>query len=201
MKYGFLVLTIATIGMTNSAFAGGEPTELVDEVLRAAGGKEVLLNLFRMKERLAVTSNPNALGSERISVVEAPKHWWLGKKDRGQEPAKYLVWAWTLGALVDAKSKIEVIPAINEADRPVNGLRVSGTINPPMEIYFDQKTHRLVRIDWQQNIHRFSEWKKYDGFWYPSKCTGHKKSTGKMWYFTEILELERLKELPDGLNR
>jgi len=30
---------------------------------------------------------------------------------------------------------------------------------------------------------------------------GYKKSTGKPWYFSEIVELERLKELPEGLNR
>jgi len=27
------------------------------------------------------------------------------------------------------------------------------------------------------------------------------KASGKPWYFTEILELERLKELPAGLTR
>jgi hypothetical protein len=30
---------------------------------------------------------------------------------------------------------------------------------------------------------------------------GYKKASGKPWYFTEIVELERLKELPAGLKR
>jgi hypothetical protein len=37
--------------------------------------------------------------------------------------------------------------------------------------------------------------------WYASKCVGYKLATGKRWYHTEILELERLKELPAGLER
>ncbi len=37
---------------------------------------------------------------------------------------------------------------------------------------------------------------------YPAKCIGYKKKNdGKPWYFSEILKLERLKELPKGLKR
>jgi hypothetical protein len=36
---------------------------------------------------------------------------------------------------------------------------------------------------------------------YAAKGVGYKKSTGKPWYFTEIVEVERLAELPAGLER
>lgn len=178
--------------------------DLVKQVVAATGSDEKLLKLFRMKERLNVSSDPEKKGSERVSVLEPPAHWWLGKKDRvkdDKEPATFLVWGWTLGALTEPKSKVEAIPEIMEADRPALGLRVSGTVDPAMDLYFDKATSLLVRIDWRSDIHRFSDWKEHDGAKYPAKCIGYKKASGKPWYFTEILELERLQELPAGLTR
>lgn len=177
---------------------------LVKQVVTAAGGEEKLLKLFRIKERLNVSSDPEKKANERVSVLEPPTYWWLGKTERvkdQKEPATFLVWAWTLGALTDAKSKVEVIPEIVEAEKPAFGLRVSGTIDPPMDLYFDKAESRLVRIDWRSDIHRFSDWSEHDGAKYPTKCVGLKKASGKPWYYTEIVELERLKELPDGLKR
>lgn len=181
-----------------------DPKTLVKQVVQAAGGEDKLLKLFRIKEQLNVTSDPNKPGSQRISILEPPQHWWLGQRDRvreSKEPATFLVWAWTLGALTDPMSKLEAIPEINEADQPAFGLRVSGTIDPPMELYFSKASNQLVRIDWRSDIHRFSDWKEHDGAKYPAKAVGYKKSSGKPWYFTQIIELERLKELPPGLNR
>lgn len=181
-----------------------ETKTLVKQVVTAAGGEDKLLKLFQTRERVNVSSDPDKKGNERVCVFEPPKHWWVGKKDRvkeQKEPATFLVWAWTLGALTDAKSKVDVIPEITEADKPAFGLRISGTIDPPMDIYFDKAESRLVRIDWRADIHRFSVWKEHDGVKYSAKCVGYKKNTGKPWYFSEIFELERLKELPDGLER
>ncbi len=70
-----------------------------------------------------------------------------------------------------------------------------------MDIYFDKAEHRLVRIDWRQDIHRFSDWRVHDGAGYAAKTVGYKKASGKPWYYSEILEIERLKELPAGLKR
>ena len=70
-----------------------------------------------------------------------------------------------------------------------------------MDLYFDKSESRLVRIDWRSDIHRFSDWKTADGVHYPARCVGYKKKTGNPWYFTDILEVERLKELPAGLER
>jgi hypothetical protein len=181
-----------------------DPAALVKQVVAAAGGEDKLLKLFRIREQLNVSSDPAKKGSLRVSVLEPPKYWWLGKKERvkdEREPATFLVWAWTLGALTDPASKLEAIPEILEADRPAFGLRVSGSINPPLDIYFDKAESRLVRIDWRTDIHRFSDWKEHDGVKYPAKCIGTKKATGKPWYFSEILEVERLKELPPEFMR
>ena len=176
----------------------------VAKVVAAAGGEHKLLRLFRMKERLSIGSDPEKKGNERASVLEPPKHWWLGKRDRvkeDKEPATFLVWGWTLGALVDESSTIEAVPDVTEQDKPCFGLRVSGSISPAMEMYFDKADNRLVRIDWRSDIHRFSDWKEHDGATYPAKCVGYKKASGKPWYFTGILELERLKDLPEALSR
>lgn len=181
-----------------------DPAEVVKKAVTAAGGEDKLLKLFRIKERLNVGPDPDKKGNERVSVLEPPNYWWVGKKERvkeEKEPATFLVWAWTLGALTDKKSKLEPAPEIAEGDKPAVGVRVSGTVAPAMDAYFDKETGKLVRIDWRADIHRFSEWKEHDGAKYPSKCVGYKKATGKPWYFTEIVELERLKELPAGLKR
>ncbi len=176
----------------------------VRKIVDAAGGSDKLLKLFRIKERLNVSADPNAKGKDRVSVLEPPTYWWVGTKERvsqEKEPATFLVWAWTLGAISDPKSKVEAIPDVVENEKPAIGLRVSGTITPAMDLYFDKADHKLVRIDWRSDIHRFSDWKEVDGVKYPAKVVGYKKSSGKQWYNTEILEIERLKQLPAGLKR
>jgi len=190
-----------------TAAAEPDPQALVKQIVTAAGGEDKLLKLFRTRETVNVSSDPEKKAAERASVYEPPKYWWTGKNERvkdeqkPQEPATFLVWAWTLGVLTDPASKLEAIPDVVESDKPAVGLRVSGTVTPAMDLYFDKAASRLVRIDWRGDIHRFSDWKEHDGVKYPAKCVGYKKATGKPWYFSEIIELERLKELPDGLKR
>jgi len=92
---------------------------LVEQAVRAAGGKDKLLKLFRIEEQLSVGSDPDKKGKVRISVIEPPAYWWIGKKQRDEdEPARYLPWAWTIGAVTDPKSKLEVLPEMMEADVP-----------------------------------------------------------------------------------
>ncbi len=81
------------------------------------------------------------------------------------------------------------------------GIEVSETITPPLQVYFDRQTHLLVRMDWRGSIHRFSEWKELDGLKYASRTIGYTRNTGKAWYQSDILELKRLRELPEGLSR
>lgn len=198
-SFGF-VTTLLTAAETPSPAV----TDLVNQVVTAAGGKEKLLTLFRVRERLNVSPDPDKEAKERVSVLEPPKYWWVGKRERVQaerEPATFLVWAWTLGALTSPESKLEILPPVTENDKPAVGLRISGTITPPMDLYFDTATHRLLRMDWRGDIHRLSDWKQHDGVWYPARCVGYKAKTGKPWYYSEIIELERLAELPAGLTR
>lgn len=201
-----LCWTVAALVASCPVITRGQQADtkpIVERVVKAAGGEEKLLKTFRMKERLNVSSDPAKKGAERVSILAPPHVWWLGKTERvseEKEPAIFLVWAWTLRALVDPKSKVEVLPDIVEADRQVFGLRVSETIQPAMDLYFDKTTARLLRIDWRSDIHRFDDWKEHDGATYAARCVGYKKSTGKPWYFTEVLELTRLKELPADLR-
>lgn len=187
--------------------ADPDPQTIVERVVNAVGGEDKLLRLFRTRETVNVSADPLKKVPERVSVYEPPKYWWTGKNERVKdelkpdEPATFLVWAWTLGILKDPASKLELIPDVLESDKPAVGMRVSGTVTPPMELYFDKSEYRLVRIDWRSDIHRFSDWKEIDGVMYPAKCVGYKKSTDKPWYFSEIIELERLKDLPEGLKR
>lgn len=198
---GGVVLVIA---WGRSLAAEPAVAERVKKVVAAAGGPNKLLKLFQIKERLAVSSDPAAKGAERVSVLEPPGHWWLGKTDRvkeQKEPAIFLVWVWTLGALVEPRSKLEAIPDARIEDRPAYGIRVSETIKPPLDAYFDAQTHRLLAIDWRGDRHIFSDWKEADGAGFPAKVVGYKKASGQRWYHTEILELQRLQELPAGLSR
>lgn len=204
MRTYFLAILSCFVLHSAATAADKDAPTLIKEVVQAAGGEDKLLKLFRIKERLNVTSDETKPGNIRNSVLEPPEHWWVGTRDRvtaEKEPATFLVWGWTLRGLIDPKAKVEKIADITEADKPAFGLRISETIMPPMDLYFDPAENRLVRIDWRSDIHRFSDWKEHDGVKYPAKCIGYKKNTGKPWYFSTIEELERLKELPAGLKR
>jgi hypothetical protein len=186
------------------ASAQEDPQALVKKVITAGGGEEKLLKLFRIKEQLNVSSDETKKGFERVSVLEPPTYWWVGKKERvkeEKEPATFLVWAWTLRALSDPNTKLEALDGVMENDALTRGLRLSGSITPAMDLHFTAETLRLARIDWRSDIHRLSDWREHDGTHYPAKCVGYKKATGKPWYFSEIKELERLTELPAGLER
>jgi hypothetical protein len=204
---GLLVLGCVSFLSLSTNVAEPDTNLLIKQVVSAAGGEDKMLKLFWTRETVNVSSDPEKKVAERVSVYEPPKYWWTGKTERVEnekepkEPATFLVWAWTLGALTAPESKIDLLPDISESEKPAFGLRVSGTISPPMDIYFDKADSLLVRIDWRSDILRFSDWKEHDGVKYPAKCTGYKKSTGKPWYFSEIMELQRLKELPEGLKR
>lgn len=126
--------------------ASGDPAAVVAQAVKAAGGEAKLLKLLKIKEELVLGADPAGKKSVATSVLEPPKYWWLGKRERvGQEePATFLVWAWTLGAVTDPKSKLAAPPEIVDEGKPVVGVRVSETITPAMDLYFDKATGRLV---------------------------------------------------------
>lgn len=178
---------------------------LIQRAVQAAGGEANLLGYFTFKDRVLIGDKDTGFGSKRESVMDAPQHWWLkapaGYSERKDEPATFLVWAWTLRALTDPASTIDVVPDVKDGDSELWGLRVSGKVQPPMELYFAKASGLLARIDWRNDIHRFSEWKTLPaGTKYPARVIGHKKATGKIWYFDEVTEVTPLKELPEKLR-
>lgn len=197
----FATMPLFSAVLTKGALADDATRTLANEIVAAAGGRPALPTIFRMKEVLNVSSDMEKKGDQRISVIELPKSWWLGKKKRVDEPAMFLVWAWTGQILLDPETRVERIADLKEGEMDLIGLRLSGSVKPEMEIYVTKEDKKLVRIDWRSDIHRFSDWKRVEGFRYPAKCVGYKKATSKPWYFTEILELEKLNSLPEGLER
>lgn len=200
-----LPLALLTFSAAGRGQEAPDPQPLIREVIAAVGGPDNLLRQFRMKERFHMGEEPTPPDGKkpgtRESFLEAPLYWWIGKKDRTDEPAKFDVWAWTLVALTDPKSKVTVVPDITENDKSLTGLRVEESITPPLELYFDKQSKLLVRMDWRNDIYRFSDWREHGGVKYAAKTIMYRKTTGKPWFYHEITELERLKELPADLPR
>ncbi|MEC9092014.1 MAG: hypothetical protein VX438_04855 [Planctomycetota bacterium] len=196
-----LLISIACLLNEQTLPAEDDATTLVNKVIAAAGGKDKLLKRFRMVERYSSGPEFKAPGTPRTSVVEPPNYWWIGTQERGNEPAKRPTWAWTLVALTDKKSKIASLPSVTENGKMLDGLQITGSIDPPLDMYFDPKTHHLIRIDWRNDLYLFQQWKKHDGTMYPSKCTLYKRKTRQPWFHHEITELQRLDKLPPDLKR
>lgn len=199
-------LLFALILLGHGAEAAAEDAGAkVARVVQAAGGEDKLLKLFRMEEIFHFGDKPEpAEGkkrSTRESVLEMPGLWWLKGKERADEPAKFDVWAWTLGILVDPKAKVEDIPDKEDGGKALFGLRVSAVVDPAMDLYFDPATSLLTRLDWRGDIYRFSDWKEHDGAKYASRTVIFKAASGKPWFFHEVTAVERLKALPEGVVR
>lgn len=181
-----------------------DPKPLVEKALAAIGGKDKLLKIFRMEEIFHFGNTPEpAEGkkrSTRVSVIEQPALWWIGKKERAEEPAKDDVRAWSLDLLVDPKSKIEVIPDLADEGKSCFGLQVSGSVEPAMKFYFDKETSLLKRLDWRADYYRFSEWKEHDGLRYAARTVIFKLKDDKPWFYHDITAIERLAKRPDGLT-
>ena len=199
-----LLLTLLFFAASASAQTP-EPKPLVEKALVAIGGADKLLKIFRMKEIFHFGNTPEpAEGKKRSvrdSVLEMPNLWWIGKKERAEEPAKFDVWAWTLGILIDEKSKIETIPGITDEGKSTFGLRVSNSVTPEMSLYFDEQTALLKRLDWRADTYRFSDWKEHDGVKYASKTIIYKTKDNNPWFYHEVTSIERLTQLPEGLAK
>ncbi len=191
------------VGPTGTVSPAARP--LIQKAIQAAGGKTNLLGFFAFKDHVRVGEKETGSGAKRESVMDAPRHWWLksagGYSEREDEPATFLVWAWTLGALTSAASTIEIVPAMRDGDMELWGLRVSGSVEPAMALYFSKTNDLLARIDWRSDIHRFSAWTALPtGTKYPARAVGYKKDTGKTWYYDDVTEVTPLKELPEKLQ-
>lgn len=202
-----LLLSFLTFALLSSSLqaqsAPAAPPAVVEKALTAVGGKDKLLKIFRISETFHFGDKPEPpegkKRSSRISVIELPNRWWLGKKERGEEPAKDDVRAWSLNLLVDPKSQFEIIPDLTDEGKTCEGLQVSGSVTPPMKFYFDKETHLLHRLDWRGDFYRFSDWKEHDGLRYAAKTIIFKLKDGKPWFYHDITSVERLATLPEGL--
>jgi hypothetical protein len=182
-----------------------DPKPIVEKAILAVGGKDKLLQIYRLKETFHFGETPEpAAGKKRSlrdSILSQPDHWWINKKERGPDPAKDDARAWSLDLLVDEKSRFEVIPDIVDEGRKCVGLRITGSVTPAMSLYFDSETMLLRRLDWRNDFYRFSEWKEHEGLRYASRTIIFKVKSGKPWFFHDITELQRLAKLPEGLNQ
>jgi hypothetical protein len=197
---GVFYLLAACLTQAQSA----DPKPIVEKAIQTVGGKDKLLKIYRLKEIFHFGETPEpAAGKKRSvrdSILSQPDHWWINKKERGPDPAKDDARAWSLDLLVDEKSRFELIPEIVDEGRTCLGLRVTGSVTPAMSFYFDKETYLLRRLDWRSDFYRFSEWKEHDGLRYASRTVIFKIKSGKPWFFHDITELERLAQLPAGLN-
>lgn len=209
----FLVMAL-TGSLAPGLFAAErDPQSLIDAVVQQAGGEEKLLNIFRFRERVLISSTPTPLpGPEekgnRTSVVQVGGDWWLGTNKRNKDKVRVLLWAWSLRILTEPKSKVERLPDAEVTGKPAVGLRVTESIKEPIDLYFDKESLQLVAIDYTDTRHVFSEWKEAPtGFRYPAHVVGFRfadrvKKTlqEKQWYQTDLLEVTPLMELPPELK-
>ncbi len=185
----------------------------LQEVVKAAGGEEKLLKLFRFSERVLITSTVTPLKPEdksnRTSTVEIGNRWWVGTAPRDKDKVRVLCWAWSLRILLDPKAKVASLDEIKIGDRTTFGLRVTEVVKEPIDLFFDKQDQRLLAIDYTDTRHLFSEWKKTDeGHSYPSHVAGFRFAdkaartlNEKQWYQTDIIELTPLKELPTEVSK
>jgi hypothetical protein len=196
---GAFLLLAACLAQAQSA----DPKPLIEKAIQTVGGKDKLLQTYRLKEIFHFGETPEPAGKKRSvrdSILSQPDHWWINKKERGPDPAKDDARAWSLDLLVDERSRFEVIPEIVDEGRKCVGLRITGSVTPAMSFYFDKETCLLRRLDWRNDFYRFSEWKELDGLRYASRTVIFKTKSGKPWFFHDITELQRLAQLPAGLN-
>ena len=192
-RFIFLFLVAA------QAFAAGpsdDPAKYAAEIVRRHGGADRLLKTFSLAE--TYSTNGGKKNSERVSQLQPPDLWYLGQTERVSESGKGSVcqdvWMWTLGPLVDPKTKLAAAPDAVVAGRNAHALKVSGTIEPAIVAYFDAETYGLVRIDWKGQQFLFSEPKVFDGATVPTHCVLYGKD-GKERIRTDIRAITRLAAL------
>lgn len=177
-------------------------TDLAKKIVAAHGGPEKLLRTFRFSETYVLAGREK--GTDRTSVIQPPGLWYVGQRERVSQENKggvcHDVWMWTLGPLADAKTKLELLPDAAVDGKAAHVLKVSGTVEPAMNVSFDAATHDLLKIDWKGEQFFFSAPMEVDGTRVPSKCVLLGK-TGKERMRTELKKIERLTELPAALPK
>lgn len=195
------ILLLAIAAQAGAIEPSSEARKLADKALAAIGGVDKVLDKLEFDEAFKLGANDRI--SKRHSVIEGHENWWLPngknrKNDAPPEPARYLVWAWTLGILTDPHSKLEALPPITAKEAPLDGLRVTGSVEPSMEIYFDEKTSLLARIVWRGSIYEFSEHQEVAGTKLAMKCIAT-KTNGAPFVDWDGSNVKRLDAIPEKL--
>lgn len=197
-----LCLVLSFVAPAANADDKGEVKAIVDKAIKAVGGEDKLLRLFRWKEQYYLGESKT--GTKREAILQPPDQWWQSKANIAKEnpdrlDKTHLVEAWTLVPLTSKESTLTLLPEVKVDDKPAVGIRLVRKGKADLSLYFDKESGLLARIDWRTYHVTFSDWKEVDGVKYPSKSFVRTKE-GKLHLWTEFLELERLKSLPDGLK-
>lgn len=202
MKTNLIIGAFMISLLRSTAEPPGDAAAYAREIVASHGGAEKLLRVVKFSETYFLNGSTEK-GTDRTSILQPPKLWFVGKTERVEEENKGSVcrdvWMWTLGPLVDPATKLEVVPDIVINGKPAHGLSVSGSIEPGIRAYFDAATHDLVRIDWKEKQFHFSHPVTVDGTRVPSRCVLIAKD-GKELIRTELRDIQRLAELPADLT-
>ncbi|MFN0052690.1 MAG: hypothetical protein ACKV0T_10900 [Planctomycetales bacterium] len=172
---------------------------IVHKAIKAVGGEDKLLRLFRWREQYYIGESET--GTIREATLQPPDHWWQDKQDIAKDnpdrlDKTHLVEAWTLVPLTSKETKLTLLPEIKIDDQPAVGLRMVREGKADLSLYFDKESGLLARMDWRTFHITFGDWKVVDGVKYPSKSFVHTRE-GKLHLWTQFLEIERLKSLPE----
>ena len=195
---GILVLLTTCAALA----ADSDADTLAKKIVASHGGADKLLRTFTFTEVYLLAGKEK--GTERTSTLQPPNLWYVGKNERVSEQNKggvcHDVWMWTLAPLVDPKTKLESLPDATIEGRTAHALKVSGSIEPAMNVFFDASTDDLMKIEWKGEQFFFSAPVEVDGTRVPSKCLLIGK-TGKERMRTELKKIERLVALPADLPK
>ena len=182
--------------------ADSDAGTLAGKIVASHGGADQLLRIFTFTEVYLLAGKDK--GTERTSIIQPPNLWYVGKRERVSGENKggvcHDVWMWTLAPLVDPKTKLESLPDATIEGKAAHALKVSGSIEPPMNVFFEAASHDLVKIEWKGEQFLFSAPVAVDGTRVPSKCVLIGK-TGKERMRTELKKIERLPALPAELPK
>ncbi len=182
--------------------AAPSPVDYARQIVASHGGPEKLLRKVKFTEKFHLDGDLVST-SDRTSIVIPPKLWLVGYVER--VPGEYneavatSVWMWTLVPLVHPATKLEFAPDTLVAGRKARGLKITGSIESPIEAYFDAATHDIVKMVW--NSQQFFFWNPVEvsGTRVPSRTVLIRRS-GKEGFRAELRDIQRLEELPPELG-
>ncbi|MBY0524618.1 MAG: hypothetical protein K2R98_14535 [Gemmataceae bacterium] len=141
----FILLLASALAPLGAADDDAAARKLADDVVKAAGGPDKLLRIFRWKEQwfLGESKDPRP----RQAILAPPLVWGqdgrnIAKGNADRSDKTYLVWVWTLAPLLEKDSQLTLLPEIKVEDKPAVGLKLSRKDRKDYSIYFDKESKR-----------------------------------------------------------